>query len=153
MITKSANLSRLLLSRPSTILNSSAYLLNRSSIYIATTKQFNISLTRHIHNNTCLKQKITGSEPSGDLKDILSKKISTEENQDQNKQSQEEKPGRFAVLFSGEHGWKIALSLIGGTFVGCGLYTLFIWGAPKLDENNFEVKGFDYYMLNENYFY
>jgi len=135
MITKSANLSRLLLSR------STSYLLNRSSIHIASTKQFNTSSTRQICMTPCLNQKITGSEPSSDLKDILSKKVSSEENQDQeNKGQEEEKPGRFAVLFSREHGWKITLAMFGGIFAGCGLYTLFIWGAPKLDENNLEVK-------------
>lgn len=86
------------------------------------------------------KKSILGDE----LNEILSKKESQESDSssEDTKKSNEETEAKsgLAKAFSQEHGWKVALGFFGGIFIGGGLYTLFSWGAPKLDENNNPIK-------------
>jgi hypothetical protein len=106
---------------------------------------------------TVIKSQIISSQPnaqvSDELKNIMAKKFMTEEEttatnkpiassklngvEKTGEGPNEEAPkGRFAMLFSREHAWKVSLTffvaLIGGSFV----YILVDWGSPRLDENN-----------------
>jgi hypothetical protein len=49
---------------------------------------------------------------------------------------QEENKGRFAKMFSREHGWKISLAFIVLMSGGMVFYFLTTFGPPKLDESN-----------------
>lgn len=51
-----------------------------------------------------------------------------------------ENQGRFAKMFSREHGWKVSLAFITLLTGGMGFYFLATFGPEKLDENNNPIK-------------
>jgi len=104
--------------------------------------------TRRVHGSSGILSLAKSDAPkksalSSELNDILSKKEAISEGGSSSERTgegpgeDEEKPkGRLANAFSREHGWKVTLALFGGIFTGGALYTLFAWGAPRMDENN-----------------
>jgi hypothetical protein len=85
---------------------------------------------------------------SDELKNIMSKKFMTDEEQpvknqektgnsgDGSGEKEEPPKGKLALLFSKEHAWKVTLTFFVALFGGSFVYILVDWGSPRLDENN-----------------
>ena len=156
MINKSVYLNRLVLQRAKCILlnsaptllggkahlNTHAYAQSLATKYSVFNKQLNAT---KMHTNAFLSQSATPSKTvlSDDLQSIMKKKIEAEDvtastgspSEDPNS-GDNAKKGKFATMFSREHGWKVTLAFFGALMGGGAFYTLFAWGGPKLDENN-----------------
>lgn len=122
MITRAACLSR----RAPQVLNSSRFFSSKS-----TTDEKKPTFSPELQGILNVGKKTESAEAGSESTNASGKKAD---------EGAEEKKGRLATAFSREHGWKVSLALFGGIFAGAGMYTLFAWGAPKMDENNKIIK-------------